>query len=54
MGNDPDRHRSSNSGKEQAVRPGTPLHRLLERIAREIAKDMEDDRTEESGVVPKG
>jgi hypothetical protein len=46
MGDGPDRRRSSKSAKESPVRPGTPLYRLLELIARAIALDLEGGRPE--------
>jgi hypothetical protein len=52
MGSEPDRRGSPRPAKEWPVRPGTPLYRLLELIAREIAKELEDDRPEPGEARP--
>jgi hypothetical protein len=52
MGHEIDRRRSAKPAKEWPVRPGTPLHRLLELIAREVAKELEDDRPEPGKAGP--
>jgi hypothetical protein len=44
MSTRPVRRHPEEPPKEAPVRPGTPLYRLLELIAREIARDLEGDR----------
>jgi hypothetical protein len=40
MPREPDRERCKLREPRQPVRPGTPLYRLLERIAAEVAREL--------------